>query len=1020
MSKDRHRVRRASPRSTRLTARLSLVTGVLLAAAAIFAQPAASQSISPPTPGANPLTGKDFAGIDFPLSLQPGKIKLSALRAWAWRDGATQRLQLEGDPLVEVGGRVFQAGRAIVWIEQLLIDGRQASQLAVYFENVRDSAADASVSQAADHLLVTAIVAGDAKLTSNKLTRAHPRDDAFAQAGEARLARHLESVIAIDALAPGSGRGRASRRLEGLAEAANLPPRDQNAPIFTQEGVVSLFGPNRTFIPGPEENALVITGGVVVQHQQPETGKTVQLSARSLVAFFDPGPLSDVLQFGADQMRGVYLEGGVIATDGEYTVRAPRFYYDASHNRGVALDAVFWTYDEARGMPVYVRADVIRQEAENQWTTGRATMANSSFFEPHFSLGAQSVTLTRAPRAAGPGVANVVDARNVSLKVGDIPTLTLPRFQGEPGDPALRRVRVETEQGDTILRTRWDLIALTGVEKPRGLDAELLLDGYVNRGPAVGLDFSWSTPDARGDFFGYYIHDDGEDHLTSGADIEHSNDHRGIILGEHRWRLSDEWTLFGELAYISDETFVDAFFEEWAERRREFTNSLYARRQDERSLFGVEARAPFNDFTPNEYLLQSQGYQVEKLPELTYFRVADTPFDGLLTYYSENSLSRLKLSFTEPRADQLGFDTDKRSLAAFGILPADSLADRLRARGFTESEVLRFDTRHELSAPLAAGPLNITPFVVGRATGYDDDFEDFRAPGANDDKVRLFGAAGLSLSTAITRVDDSVRSRLFDLDRIRHIVEPYFTYWASTTNIEAHELPTYDDRVENLASGTLVRLGARNTWQTKRAGVNGERSVDWIVLDTAYANWSSDADAQSPIGRQFASRPELSDPGEFLSADATMRLTNAVSLASNVIYDLDDSNLTVASGGALFDHGFGFSSYAEARRIEPLDSTFVNFGAAYELTKKYALSGYLVWDAERRGFQFAGLTVSRRFEQWTVDVGVNLNEIENDVSLSVSLRPAGIAADDRSHIFTRPLTGLHEQRNPLGPVHRVR
>ena len=57
-----------------------------------------------------------------------------------------------------------------------------------------------------------------------------------------------------------------------------------------------------------------------------------------------------------------------------------------------------------------------------------------------------------------------------------------------------------------------------------------------------------------------------------------------------------------------------------------------------------------------------------------------------------------------------------RAQEAFGINPDQSLADRLRARGFSESAVDRADTRQELSAPFSLGPVNLTPFVVGRVT----------------------------------------------------------------------------------------------------------------------------------------------------------------------------------------------------------------------------------------------------------------------------------------------------------------
>jgi hypothetical protein len=44
----------------------------------------------------------------------------------------------------------------------------------------------------------------------------------------------------------------------------------------------------------------------------------------------------------------VYLEDNVIATDGVYTVRSPRVYYDLARNKAVLLDAVFFTWEPGK------------------------------------------------------------------------------------------------------------------------------------------------------------------------------------------------------------------------------------------------------------------------------------------------------------------------------------------------------------------------------------------------------------------------------------------------------------------------------------------------------------------------------------------------------------------------------------------------------------------------------------------------------------------------------------------------
>ena len=44
-------------------------------------------------------------------------------------------------------------------------------------------------------------------------------------------------------------------------------------------------------------------------------------------------------------------------------------------NKALLLDAVFWTYDEDRRLPLYLRADVIRQESQQEFSGERARTA---------------------------------------------------------------------------------------------------------------------------------------------------------------------------------------------------------------------------------------------------------------------------------------------------------------------------------------------------------------------------------------------------------------------------------------------------------------------------------------------------------------------------------------------------------------------------------------------------------------------------------------------------------------------
>ncbi|MHC4977027.1 MAG: hypothetical protein ACYTF7_10540, partial [Planctomycetota bacterium] len=369
-------------------------------------------------------TGEDFAGVVLPAPLQQADIRLAGDRVYFWRRGLTQRLLLDGEVDIRIGGERFQASRACVWLEPVRGAGQDTWQVAIYFDSVENPAADARVAQRSRRLLVTSLVAGGVHIEPGLLRESPPPAEHTSFLGEAtsRLAGYLVDVGDGDPETPPPPRP-SSRVVmredlvpilqpEQIDPSASLPTMTQPEPLFAQGGIVTFFGPNRTLMGGDDESTLVITGGVIVQYQQPETGRALQLTSDSAVLFLDPGTVGDIASFDVEQVRGVYLEGGVVATDGEYSMRGPRFYYNMRTNKGVGVDAVFWTYDQSRGMPLYVRADVIRQEAENQWRAGNSTLANSAFFSPRYTIGTRSVTITSTPREDGSSRVDI-DARGV-------------------------------------------------------------------------------------------------------------------------------------------------------------------------------------------------------------------------------------------------------------------------------------------------------------------------------------------------------------------------------------------------------------------------------------------------------------------------------------------------------------------------------------------------------------------------------------------------------------------------------
>jgi hypothetical protein len=975
--------------------------------------------------GIGTITGRDFAGIDLPAQVQDRTITMASDRSWAWAEGATSRVALEGDVRVSIGNQTFRAASAVVWLEPIAAmtpEGVElaADQVAIVFEGVTSAGAapgDAETHRA-ERLLVTGIVRGPSpELKTDLLVRERPRDgdEAFVARAEDRLARYLTELVGGEG-ARDSAAVLAQQASRAGDDRGTIAPAVRTPAVPPEGGTIS-YSAGRVEMSAHEtgERVIELSEGLSVQFVPPDRGRTVMLQAERGVVFLTEaaaGASAGVMR--SAEVSGLYIEGDASITDGQYTLRGSRMYYDPQAERAVVLDAVFLTWDQQRGMPLYLRADTIRQTARGEWKAERATLANASLAEPHFSIGAEQLTIRQQPGAinadgsSGAAGVPVVEAEGVGFRAGSLPLLGLPRFEGEVRPSPLRDVRYSSRGGDHLVSTRWDLFTLLQRESSPGSRLDLLADAYFTRGPAVGLDAAWERGQMTGESLSYAIYDNGRDRLSSGARIDRDDEFRGMFTVGNIWRVSELWTLTLEGSYISDEAFVDAFFDELGESRREFTNSAMAKRQTDQDLFSIEVRGTFNDFIANEYLLQSQGYVVQNLPEARYVRFSDQVFD-IISYSTENSVGYYNAQFSEPEVRDYGFNNRRRAEAAFGLSPTDSLADALDARNFPENGVGRFDTRHEIEVPLSWGPMQIVPFGVGRGTWWSRDFDGYDGTDGVEDDGRVWGAAGVRSSTSLVHVNDTIDSRLFDLHRTRHIIEPYATAWVAGTNVDPDRLPVFDEGVESLADGTMINTGVRQTWQTERGPARARRSVDWLVIDLSHTWSSDDAPRKSPFGRFLSYRPELSNPGEFVRGSGSLLLTEAVTLVAEGVYDLDgdsgdefgtDEGFSRGSVGIELDHGDAFTTYTEYRYLRDFDDTVLAMGTRYELTTKYAIALEGTWNLDENRFQNSGAVITRRFAQWTVDVAIGFDETSDIFEAGISVRPVGFSGDTRRRPFT--------------------
>ncbi len=971
--------------------------------------------------------------------------QLHANRATSWRDGEARWLLLEDDVTVAVGAYGFGARRAVIRIAPQRQPGQVIHHLWIYLDEAETLHGRARVKAEAPRLLVTVSTRGRVRLSTNLLKDAPAApDDPLVQDAEHRITRHIQSVAARtvelqateDRVQPPP---RLAERPEPPPAAPPEPPPPPEIPeappppepmpaeveperpprgrveqptvepaeptrrvglvdrhILPAEGIVSVSVGRIAYQPsGDDEAVVLLTDGAKVMYQDFDNERTMTLSAESAVIFLKGKRPADALrrQFNADRVLGMYLENNVVVTDGQFTVRAPRAYYDPVLNRAVLLEAVFYAYDVRRRVPLYLRAEHLRQESRTSWSAKKAVLTNSAFAEPHFSIASSRITINQQTDESGETLYRYT-ARHTTFNVGKVPVAYWPHLAGSSRDIPLRRVSADVSEDDDSqtqieVRTRWDLFALAGRPRPDGVDLTGDLDFREDHGPAVGLNLDYDLPDMFGMFDAYFLpQDNGTDDIGGRTDVEFEDDQRGFMHLQHRQYLRRGLELSLEGAYVSDETFLEEFFRDEAVEAKTYETSLYVKQQKENQGFTFLTKYNVNDFLAQTTTLQAPGYFVDKVPELGYYRIGSSLFGNRLTYYTENRVSRMRIRAGEDAPAARGFTTPD-SLTLFGIPATTPFDTALGATGVPSQYVLRFDSRHELQVPLRVGSIDVVPYVAGRITAYDDDFVAFAG---ESDRIRYWGTAGTRLHTQFHNVYDRVEVPLLDVHRLRHIIEPSIDVFYMGSTINPEDIPVYDNDVEAIQEGTGVRLALTNTLQTQRGGPGRWRNVDWLVLNTELVLRSDDADTTTAIPRFFDYRPEFGRGGDHFYSDMMWMVSDTLAVAADVTYSLESDELALWHIGALLQHSPRASSSIEYNEIGVLGSRLLTYGFTYELTRKYRLSFRQRLSLDENETRDVTLSVERKLPQWRIVISISRDDIDDTQSVSVSLVPEGLAS----------------------------
>ncbi|HEX5221796.1 MAG TPA: LPS assembly protein LptD [Verrucomicrobiae bacterium] len=440
-----------------------------------------------------------------------------------------------------------------------------------------------------------------------------------------------------------------------------------------------------------------------------------------------------------------------------------------------------------------------------------------------------------------------IEARNAVLYLGKVPVFYFPYYKQRLDGQGNRFNFVpgfRSSYGPFLLSSyTWVM--------DEHLDGVLRADYREKRGGAGGLDLNghlgrWG----EATFKGYYLYDE-----------DPTRDNAGYDIPNNRYRFdfgysSNPYTnlyVKSRVRYASDPRVLENFFE--GEYRRNPQPNTFVEVNQLWDNFSLDV---FSQVQVNDYL-ETQ----ERLPDVRLSGYRQPVLNSPVYYETVSSLGYYQ-----------------RNYAISNDIPQGQ-----------DYAAPRADTFHQFTLPQTfMGWLNVIPRAGGRLSYYG---EATGAGGTNEATGRAVFNTGVEFTFKASQLWPGATNRLFDINGVRHIIEPSLNYvYVPSPSAAPSELPQFDyelpalrllpidypdyNSLDSIDSQNVIRLGLRNRLQTKRAG-KVENFFYWDV----YTDWRLDPQS---------GQTTFSD----LFGDLLIRPRSWMVLESLMRYDTEDGKVNVA------------------------------------------------------------------------------------------------------------------------------
>ncbi|MFM1768851.1 MAG: hypothetical protein RJA22_1380 [Verrucomicrobiota bacterium] len=631
-------------------------------------------------------------------------------------------------------------------------------------------------------------------------------------------------------------------------------------------------------------------------------------------------------------------EGNVRVQDGRRLWSGTRASYN--FNTGHLTADAF----RAGEAPAFVEAArAVGEQKEGVYVLADGLFTTDDNADPNHHIHAEKVIVV-----AG----EYVECRNATVHLGSVPVFWWPTFRIPLQRPPNRWTATPG------YRNKYGPYLLTAYEFywNERLSGAFHIDERLRRGPGAGPDLQYRLPEfGDGTIKYYYTHDQRPGEDESGREIS-SERHR--VWFEHQARLGSNTTLRAAVRYQSDSQMVRDFF-------------LTEYRDDSQPSSFVEFEQQWGNWNLNGfYQPRVNRFQetVERLPDLKLTGLRQQVGSSPLYYDTESSVGYFERAF------------------AYDVTEPYSAA--------------RADTFHQVQLPRTfLGWLNVTPRAGGRLTWYGE--ADGRGATTAEESRWVFNT-GAEVSTKVWRNWDRATNAFFQIDGLRHVIQPSLNYvWVPDPSVAARELPQFDyeipstrllpitffdyNSIDSIDSQNVVRLGLDQRLQTRRGGLL-ENVARWAV----YMDWRLDPNEE---------QEDFSD----LYSDLDLRPFSWLSFSSQLALNPNDGRWDAVSHSATFTPNDVWSWRVGQSYLK--DGAFFGDGSEgynlvnqtlyLRLNQNWGLRLSHYYNITDGLFQYQYYTVYRDFRSFTLGLTAGIQE---DVGGSTDY---GIALSVSSKAFPR-------------------